>query len=78
MRRQRPDRVVLRDEIQPIWNKIFRSASYFGDFGTRYAGAWAAALGVTDPDKIHNLESMIDEATELFLVDFCETVAGEI
>lgn len=70
--------VIMRDDIQFVWNKIFKSASYFGDFGQKYSSVWAAALGISDPAKIDDLQKMIDEATELFMRDFTETVAGEI
>ena len=70
--------IVMRDSILHIWNKIYKSASYFGDFGQRYAGEFAAALGVSDPERILVLQKEIDRATELFIADFAETVAGEI
>ena len=71
-------RSVLREEIQPVWNKIYKSASYFGDFGQRYAADWAAALGVSDTERIDKLQKIIDEATELFIRDFAENVLGEM
>lgn len=70
--------VVTREEIQHIWNKIYKSATYFGDFGQRYAPVWAAALGISEHDKIDFLQKQIDEATELFMADFTETITGEI
>lgn len=72
------EKMVFREEIQFVWNKIYKSASYFGDFGQRYSPEWASALGVTDPEKILELEKLIDIATELFIADFTETVAREI
>lgn len=70
--------LVLREDIQHVWNKIYRSASYFADFGTRYAGEWCALLGITDPEKIHILQDAVSESVELFIRDFSETVAKEI
>lgn len=70
--------VVLRDNVQHIWNKIYKSASYFGDFGQKYSGEWAAALGISDPEKILALQKLVDRDTELFIADFTETVASEI
>lgn len=70
--------IITREEIQHIWNKIYKSATYFGDFGQRYAPVWAAALGISEHDKIDFLQKQIDEATELFMADFTETITGEI
>ena len=68
----------MRDSVRPIFNKIYKAGTYFQDFGQRYAGEWAAILGITDPDKILDLEKSIDIATEKFMEAFTETVAGEI
>ena len=70
--------IITREEIQHVWNKIFKASSYFGDFGQRYAAEWGSALGVSEPDKILDLEKMINIATETFMRSFTETVASEI
>jgi hypothetical protein len=71
-------RLIPREKVSPIWNRIYKSLSYFSEFGQRYAGEWGAALGVSDPERIQDLENMIDEATEKFAADFASTVASEI
>lgn len=70
--------VVTREEIQHVWNKIFKASSYFGDFGQRYAAEWGSALGVSEPSKISDLEKLIDIATETFMLSFSETVASDV
>ena len=70
--------VVLREDMERIWNRVYRSGSYFADFPSRYSGDYAAALGITDQEKIHQLERVIADSVELFISDFAESVANEI